>query len=144
MVGPPGSGKTTLAKRLAGILPPLAFPEALETTQVHSVAGMLPNGAGLLNQRPLRAPHHTISDAGMIGGGLGIPRPGEISLAHNGCQPSRRAATWPAGARAGPLRRGDREASDRVRRAPEAAGRVGPGTSGRCARRCRRVTVNLR
>lgn len=84
MVGPPGSGKTMLARRLAGILPPLTFPEALEVTQVHSVAGILPAGAGLLDQRPFRAPHHTISDAGMIGGGSGTPRAGEVSLAHHG------------------------------------------------------------
>jgi magnesium chelatase family protein len=84
MIGPPGSGKTMLAKRLAGILPPLGFQEALETTQVHSVAGVLGPGAGLLAQRPFRAPHHTISDAGMIGGGAGMARPGEVSLAHHG------------------------------------------------------------
>jgi magnesium chelatase family protein len=84
MIGPPGSGKTMLAKRLAGILPPLSFQEALETTQVHSVAGVLAPGAGLLAQRPFRAPHHTISDAGMIGGGAGMARPGEVSLAHHG------------------------------------------------------------
>ena len=84
MLGPPGSGKTMLAKRLAGILPPLGFAEAVETMQVHSVAGALPAGAGLLTERPFRAPHHTISDAGLAGGGNGIPRPGEVSLAHNG------------------------------------------------------------
>ncbi len=84
MIGPPGSGKTMLARRLAGILPPLTFAEALETTQVHSVAGLLSKGTGLLTVRPFRAPHHTISDAGLIGGGSGTPRPGEVSLAHNG------------------------------------------------------------
>jgi magnesium chelatase family protein len=84
MIGPPGSGKTMLAKRLSGILPPLMFQEALQTTQIHSVAGLLPRGVGLLSQRPFRAPHHTISDAGLIGGGAGTPRPGEVSLAHHG------------------------------------------------------------
>ena len=84
MIGPPGSGKTMLARRLAGILPPLTFHESLETTQVHSVAGVLPPNSGLLRDRPFRAPHHKISDAGLLGGGTGIIRPGEVSLAHNG------------------------------------------------------------
>jgi magnesium chelatase family protein len=84
MIGPPGSGKTMLAKRLAGILPMMAFEEAIESTRIHSIAGTLPSGGGLLWMRPFRAPHHTISDAGMIGGGAGMPRPGEVSLAHNG------------------------------------------------------------
>jgi magnesium chelatase family protein len=83
MIGPPGSGKTMLAKRLPSILAPLSFDEALETTKIHSVAGVLDADAGLVTQRPFRAPHHTISDAGLIGGGA-IPRPGEVSLANNG------------------------------------------------------------
>jgi magnesium chelatase family protein len=83
MIGPPGSGKTMLAKRLPSILAPLRFEEALETTKIHSVAGVLDKDAGLVTHRPFRAPHHTISDAGLIGGGM-VPRPGEVSLAHNG------------------------------------------------------------
>jgi magnesium chelatase family protein len=83
LLGPPGAGKTMLARRLPGILPPLSLEEALEATRVHSVAGTLPPGEPLKRRRPFRAPHHTVSDAGLVGGGS-IPRPGEVSLAHNG------------------------------------------------------------
>jgi magnesium chelatase family protein len=83
LVGPPGSGKTMMARRLSAILPPLTFEDALEVTAVHSVAGLLPAGAGLLVDRPFRAPHHTISNAALSGGGS-QPRPGEVSLAHHG------------------------------------------------------------
>ncbi len=83
MTGPPGSGKTMLSRRLPTILPPLTFSEAVEVTQVASVAGTLPSGEALVAQRPFRAPHHTVSDVGLIGGGT-VPRPGEVSLAHHG------------------------------------------------------------
>ncbi len=84
MVGPPGSGKTMLAKRIPGILPPLTLDEALETTKIHSVAGLLSAGQALVTQRPYRAPHHTISDAALVGGGMGVVRAGEISMANHG------------------------------------------------------------
>jgi magnesium chelatase family protein len=83
MVGPPGSGKTMLAKRIPSVLPPMSFEESLETTRIHSVTGLLPSGCGLITDRPFRHPHHTISDAGLVGGGS-VPRPGEVSMAHNG------------------------------------------------------------
>jgi magnesium chelatase family protein len=83
LVGPPGAGKTMMARRMAGILPPPTFDEALEVTAVHSVAGLLRPGIGLLMTRPFRAPHHTISEAALVGGGS-QPRPGEVSLAHHG------------------------------------------------------------
>ncbi len=83
MIGPPGCGKSMLAKRLPTILPPMTFEEALETTRIYSVSGNL-RDEGLMQRRPFRAPHHTISDVGLAGGGSGIPRPGELSMAHNG------------------------------------------------------------
>ena len=83
MIGPPGSGKTMMARRVAGILPALVFDEALEVTSIHSVAGLIGAGHGLVTERPFRAPHHTISDVALVGGGQS-PRPGEISLAHHG------------------------------------------------------------
>lgn len=83
LVGPPGSGKTMLARRIPGILPPLNLSEALETTKIHSVSGLLTGGKGLVTKRPFRSPHHTVSDVALVGGGS-IPMPGEISIAHNG------------------------------------------------------------
>jgi len=83
MVGPPGSGKSMMAKRLPSILPPLSLSESLETTQIHSIAGKLKGGTSLISQRPFRSPHHTISEVALVGGGA-TPQPGEISLAHNG------------------------------------------------------------
>ncbi len=83
MIGPPGSGKTMLAKRIPSILPPFSLPEALDTTKIHSVAGQIDSETSLMTQRPFRSPHHTISDVALVGGGT-FPQPGEISLAHNG------------------------------------------------------------
>lgn len=83
LIGPPGAGKSMLAKRLPTILPPMNLEEALETTKIHSVAGRMKSSSGLITQRPFRKPHHTISDVALVGGG-GFPQPGEISLAHNG------------------------------------------------------------
>jgi magnesium chelatase family protein len=83
LIGPPGAGKTMLARRMPTILPPLSLLEALETTKIHSVAGILPSDSSLISTRPFRSPHHTISDVALVGGGS-IPMPGEISLAHNG------------------------------------------------------------
>jgi len=83
MIGPPGSGKTMLAKRFPSILPPMTFEEALETTKIHSIAGILPKDTALITERPFRSPHHTVSDAALVGGGS-FPRPGEVSFAHYG------------------------------------------------------------
>jgi magnesium chelatase family protein len=83
LIGPPGAGKTMMARRLGGVLPPLTFEEALDVTAIHSVAGLLSPGTGLVGARPFRAPHHTVSDVALVGGGT-LPRPGEISLAHRG------------------------------------------------------------
>ena len=83
MIGPPGSGKTMLARRLPSILPQMSFDESIETTKIHSIMGLLKKGQPLIATRPYRSPHHTISDAGLIGGGQ-VPRPGEVSLSHNG------------------------------------------------------------
>jgi len=83
MIGPPGSGKTMLAKRLPSILPPMSFEEALETTKIHSIAGILQKDTALITERPFRSPHHTVSDAALVGGGS-FPRPGEVSYAHYG------------------------------------------------------------
>jgi len=83
LIGPPGAGKTMLAKRLPSILPPLTLEEALESTKIHSVAGKLPEHTSLINKRPFRSPHHTASSVSLVGGGS-YPQPGEISLAHNG------------------------------------------------------------
>lgn len=84
MIGPPGSGKTMLAQRIPSILPDMTFEESLEVTKVHSISGRLPKNMPMITKRPFRSPHHTISAPGLTGGGVGIPKPGEISLAHNG------------------------------------------------------------
>jgi magnesium chelatase family protein len=83
MIGPPGSGKTMLAKRIPTILPDMTFEEALQTTRIHSAVGLLNHGQPLIATRPFRSPHHTLSDVAMVGGGT-VPKPGEVSLTHNG------------------------------------------------------------
>lgn len=84
MIGPPGCGKSMIANRLPGIMPPLSLDEALEVSRIYSAAGMLPASPGIITARPFRSPHHTVSDAGLLGGGNGVPRPGEITFAHRG------------------------------------------------------------
>ena len=84
LIGPPGAGKSLLARCLPELLPPLSFPEALEVTRIYSIAGLIERGRSLVVRRPFRAPHQTISYAGMVGGGHGVPGPREISLAHHG------------------------------------------------------------
>ena len=83
LIGPPGSGKSMLAKRLPGILPDMTFEESIETTKIHSIAGVLPDSTGLISNRPFRSPHHSVSPVALAGGGT-FPKPGEVSLAHNG------------------------------------------------------------